>query len=230
MKIGWLQVDCCQFFVRHFDTRWIETLVEFGLDFETLWSRSRRNQVEDDFVTHQRSATPILRDVAKHAMLNLVPLAGARRKVADLQRNAQPIGQVLQGNFPQPVTASIAAPTVRRDQRLARLTMMLHAHFAPPTPNRLRRKSSRIVIDADADPTLVFSQVVHPVGNGLAQVLVNEVVEQDFYGLTPGLPLTAAHAEFADQLLLFGVYRNDRLTPLLKGLNRSGGRVKELTT
>src|SRR3972149_2057170 len=116
MKIGGLQVDCCQFFVRHFDTCWIETLVEFSLDCESLLGRGRRNQIDDDLMADQWSATPILRDVAKHAMLNLVPLAGAWRKMADLDRNAQRVGQFLQCNFPQPAAASVAAAAICCDQ------------------------------------------------------------------------------------------------------------------
>ena len=85
MKVGRFQVDGRQFIVRDFEAGWIKTLVEFGLDLKTLLGRRRRNQVEDDLMTDQGPATPILGDVAKHAMLNLVPLAGAGWKVADLE-------------------------------------------------------------------------------------------------------------------------------------------------
>ena len=115
MKVGRFQIDCCQFIVRDFEASWIKTLVEFGLDLKTLLSRCRRNQVEDDVMTDQGSATPILGDVAKHAMLNLVPLAGAGWKVADLDRNTQPIGQVLQRHLPQSAAATVAAAAVGRD-------------------------------------------------------------------------------------------------------------------
>jgi Fic family protein len=43
--------------------------------------------------------------------------------------------------------------------------------------NRLRGKSRRIVIDADTDPTFVLTQVVHPVRNSLAQILIQKIVD-----------------------------------------------------
>src|SRR3990172_7676844 len=170
-------------------------------------------------MAHQRPTAPVLSDMAKHAMLDLVPLAGPRRKVADLQGQAQCIRQVLQGNFPQPVAASIAAAAVGRNQQLTCLSMMLHTHLAPPAPNGLCRKARRIVINADTHPALVFGQIVHAIGNGLAPIFVNEIVDQDFYRLTLRLPLTTANAEFTDQFLLLGVHRNGRLASFLKVLD-----------
>ena len=40
----------------------------------------------------KRLAAPILGDVAEHAVFNLVPLAGARWKVTDSDRQAQVVG------------------------------------------------------------------------------------------------------------------------------------------
>jgi hypothetical protein len=41
------------------------------------------DQVDDHFMAHQRSASPVLGDVGEHAVLNLVPLAGAWREMTD---------------------------------------------------------------------------------------------------------------------------------------------------
>ena len=53
--------------------------------------RGRRlgDEIHDRFVVAQWLTAPIGGDEGKEAMLNLVPLAGARRKVAD--RNGQPV-------------------------------------------------------------------------------------------------------------------------------------------
>jgi hypothetical protein len=57
----------------------------------------------------QRPTTPILRDVAKHAMLNLISFACAGRKVADMNRYPQTGGQVLQRHLPHAAATSTAA-------------------------------------------------------------------------------------------------------------------------
>jgi hypothetical protein len=46
------------------------------------------NQIDHDLTAHQGPPTPMLRDVADHAVRNLVPLARPRRKVA--HGNTQP--------------------------------------------------------------------------------------------------------------------------------------------
>jgi len=71
------------------------------------------------------------------------------------------------------------------------------------------------VVDANADPTGVGRLVVDAVGDRLAQVLVDEVVDVDFLGLTRRLPLPPAVAEPADKLLLLGVHGDHRLPLLL---------------
>jgi hypothetical protein len=54
--------------------------------------------------------------VAKHAVLDLVPFAGARREMAN--GNAQPDGirQPLQRYLPQPGAAAIASPRISGHQ------------------------------------------------------------------------------------------------------------------
>src|SRR5262245_37410745 len=59
--------------------------------------------------------------------------------------------------------------------------------------------------------------VIDPVGDGLAQTLVREVLGPDFFRLTFGLPLPAARLEIPEVFLLFRVHRHRRLLPLLKG-------------
>src|SRR5271156_1195014 len=67
---------------------------------------SRRTRVTDQ-VDHglkraEGTAAPVLRDVTKQAMLDLVPLAGTRWKMRDMDRQTQVVGQALQFLFPRP--------------------------------------------------------------------------------------------------------------------------------
>ena len=68
-----------------------------------------------------------------------------------------------------------------------------------------------VVVDADADPTLVPAQVIDPLGDGLAQLLVREVLGADLLRLAPAMPLPPGIAEIPDQFLLLRIDRDDRL-------------------
>ena len=221
MEICAFQVDGGQFIVGDFDTRWIDSGVKFRFDHKPLLGRRGRNQANNDFMTNQRPTAPILRDVAKHAMLNLVPLAGAGGKVADVDGNAQMRGQGLQGHLPQSATAPIAPATIRHDQKFTRLAMTFQAQLPPPPPDRFRRKLSGIVIDAHTDPPLILGEIINAVRNGFAQVFVQKVMDPDFDRLTVRLPFASPVAKFTDQFLLFRVHRDRRLAALLKVLRRS---------
>jgi len=62
-------------------------------------------QLIEETLTIQRQtrATPVVGDVAEHAVLDLVPLAGTGREVADLNGKLQLVGKLLQM---QPPSAS----------------------------------------------------------------------------------------------------------------------------
>jgi hypothetical protein len=60
------------------------------------------------------SPAPVLRDETEQVVLDLVPLARPRRKVAHNQRNPQLIGQFLQASFPQTRTRPVAPAAHRQ--------------------------------------------------------------------------------------------------------------------
>jgi hypothetical protein len=51
-------------------------------------------------------------------MLDLIPLARARRQVTDRDRQARIVGKALQFGFPQPGARAVAAPAIGDDQQL----------------------------------------------------------------------------------------------------------------
>ena len=170
-------------------------------------------------MTDQRPTTPVLGNMAKHAMLDFVPLAGPGWKVADVNGNAQSGGQILQSHLPQAGTNAIAPATIRRDQQIPCLTIIFHAHLVPPTTDRFGRKPRGIVVDAYTDPALVLGDIVNPIRDGFAQVFVHKVMDQYFDRFTLWLPLASTITILADQFLLFRIHRDHRLTPMLKVLN-----------
>ena len=89
----------------HLGVRWhhacrVRALVELGLDPKPR-SRSRiADQVNNRLKGPQRLASPILREVAKQAVLDLVPLARARQKMADVQAHTRLVSKLLQAMLP----------------------------------------------------------------------------------------------------------------------------------
>src|SRR6516165_12383170 len=102
-------------------------------------------------------------------MFDLVPLAGSRREMADLKTQSQFVRKILEGHLPKAVAATVAPTSVGRDHQLGRFREPLRAHLPPPAQNAGGREPGRVMIDSDADPTLVARQVVDPIRNRLAE-------------------------------------------------------------
>ena len=221
MKVRPFQVDGSQFGVADLDAGRITSGVKFGFDRETLVGRGGGDQIDDDLVTEERSPAPILRDMTEHAMFNLVPLARTGREVTDVNRQAQVGGQVLQGHFPQPTATPITPAAIRCDQQFPCVLVTVPAHLAPPPPDGLGGEARRIVIDAHADPALILSQIVDPIGNRFPQLRVGKVMHQNVDRLPARLPFAPGRPEVPDQFFLLGVHRNRGLTTLLKVLHLS---------
>jgi hypothetical protein len=74
----------CEFCVSHFDTFFVIALVDVRFNSQALSGCGAANQVDHNLSADQRSPTPIGGDVAEHAALNLVPFAGARLDMTNL--------------------------------------------------------------------------------------------------------------------------------------------------
>jgi len=95
VKIGSFQIQRSEFRVADLCSGGVAPWVQFGADFQTGFGGGVCDQLDDDFMAYQGSSPPVLGDVAEHAMLDLVPLAGSRREMAYPNRNAQVHSQVL---------------------------------------------------------------------------------------------------------------------------------------
>src|SRR5438105_3237977 len=148
-------------------------------------------------------------------MLDLVPLAGARWKMTNLQPQFQPVRQVLQCHFPQTASVTVAATTVRRDHQFPGPRKALATHIFIPPPDALGCEIGSVMINADADPALIVGHVVDTIGNGLAQLLVLEIMDAHLLGSALGSPFLARILEISQQFLLLRVDRHDRLAAFL---------------
>ena len=93
---------------------WISSLVQFGLHAQAGRRAGVADQVDHGLKGAEGTAAPVLRDVTKQAMLDLVPLAGARWEVRDMDRQAQVVGPALEFLLPRPRAIAIAAPRIGR--------------------------------------------------------------------------------------------------------------------
>ena len=112
-------------------------------------------------------------------MLDLVPLAGAGRQVADRDGQLEFVGQLLQLDLPQPHAIAVAAAAVGGDHQPLGVGIALLAHRPPPAADRVDGEAGGVVIDADADPADIVGDVVDAVRHGAAQLGIDEVVNVD---------------------------------------------------
>jgi hypothetical protein len=121
--------------------------------------------------------------------------------------------------LPRPDPIPVGATCIGGDQQPSGRRVSRPADLLPPAPQRGHRERSGVVIGPDRHPTRACAQVVDPVGDRLAQLLVGEVVHQHALGLARRLPLPPTIGIPADQLLLLGIDAYDRLG---SGQMRSG--------
>jgi PKD repeat protein len=175
---------------------------------EQTRSRGRAgNQADDRFPADQWPATPVLCNEAEQPVLDLVPLAGAWRKMADYQPHAHVVRQALQTDLPEPAPRTVAA-AVSSDQQFAGVPETSATHTCPPATDAVGGELRRVVVNADADPSLVIADVVDAIGDHLAQCLIHKVMHPDRLRLALGPPLPPVILEITDQFLLFRVDRH----------------------
>src|ERR1035441_8536349 len=133
----WAQLDGGKLLLAHPDPFRVLACVQLALNAKAGSCGGGCDQVDDDFMAHQRFAAPVLRDEGEQAVLDLVPLAGSWRKVADRDLQSGFVGEFLQLQFPQPHARSVAASTVRCNQKLTGAGVRRSTHHVPPPPDTL---------------------------------------------------------------------------------------------
>src|SRR3954469_20382088 len=225
MKLVPLEGQFSKLFVRHLEPSFVGILVQLGPNVEPCFGGRAADQIDHDLAADQGASAPVVGDVAEHPMLDRVPLAGSGWKVTDLDLDAELIGQLLQLAFPQAIP--VAAATIRRNQHAAGLGIAWMTHFFPPAPDAFDGEFGGVVIDPNADPTLIGGDIVDAVGRDLAEVRINEIIDANFLRLSFWLPFLATVLEIADQFLLLGVDGNHRITSRLV-LRRRASDMGEL--
>src|SRR5450755_3253767 len=116
MKLLFLDREAIHLLISDLSGDRVAASVQLRSNLQSRLGRRAADQVDDHLTAHQWSASPVLRDVTEHPVLDLVPLACARRKVAHRDAQTDLVDQSLQLNLPQAAAAPVGATAVGRDQ------------------------------------------------------------------------------------------------------------------
>src|SRR6266705_3156876 len=89
VKLVWRELNARERRVVHLNRLLVASGVERRFHDEARARAGVRDQVDDHLMARQRLPAPVLRDEAEEAMLDLVPLAGPWREVADPERQVE---------------------------------------------------------------------------------------------------------------------------------------------
>src|SRR5947209_18826866 len=103
VKIVSDDVKRLEFLIAHFDASRIGVGVLDGSDDQSLLAGGMRDELNDRFKRDQGLGTPVDGDVGEEPMFDLVPFAGARRKMTDCDALSSFVGH------PVHVTLAISA-------------------------------------------------------------------------------------------------------------------------
>src|ERR1039457_3316884 len=160
MEFVWFWVHVSHFLLRDFPARWILPTIQPTSDGQPFGRGRSGNQVHDRLVISQRLTPPVRRNEREEPVLDLVPLAGARWKVADGKRQAAFIRETLQLQFPESQPPTVAAPAIGGDQQCPGARIKFLPLGAPPATNRGHGKGSRVMVGDRKSTRLNSSHLV----------------------------------------------------------------------
>ena len=109
MEIIAFDVEPFHLGVADFDALFVGPRIERTLDLQSGLCGRGANKLDDGETIRKGSATPVLRDVAEHAVLDLIPLGCAGRIVVDMEHKPSLVGELLQLNLPEPHARTVRA-------------------------------------------------------------------------------------------------------------------------
>src|SRR5712691_9746441 len=213
MELGAFDVDGGHLGVGYDNSAGVLAGVEFTAHSETGFGSGGRDQLDDDPIADEWLGAAVLADEGEEAVLDFVPLAGARRQVADHDVEAELVSQLLQLAFPQPHRRAVAAasPSLRwgrlgSDQHAGRFGIACPTNGEPPLADAIDGKAcpwqrtggGRVMVNADAHPPGIGSAVIDPVRHRPPEFLDQEVVHPDLLRAPLRPILAAIVAEIAD--------------------------------
>src|SRR3990170_304612 len=191
-------------FLGHLELRRVEPRIQQGAAAKTGGRSRGADVLEHDFVAGQRFAGPIGAYQVEHAVFDGIPLGGSRRIVADRDRQAKFISQVLQAHLPGPTTVTVCTSAVGFDGQPRHAPILALAHPQPPRTDGTYCKSRRLMRGADHDIACFVILVIDAIRVSTPSGEGGKVVVQHVAVLAP--PSTPAVLEVAHQLLFLRVH------------------------
>lgn len=202
------QVEAAHLLVGDLDSGIVVFGNQIGADSEAGSSLGRADEVEHGVHVGERLAGPVPADLAEQAVLDGVPLGGARRIVAHGDDEAQGIANpILQGLFPGAATGAVASARIGQDENLVRLRIAQTSLVAPPLSNRIDGEVRRVMADAHEHRPAVGLEIVDAARGSQRFGLGAKIVIFD--GLRLAVPLGAGIFEVAGQFFLFAADADD---------------------
>src|SRR3984893_12219327 len=211
VEVGTFDVDSGHLSIRYDNAAGVLAGVELAAHSEAGFGGSSRDQLDDHAIADEWLGAPVLADERGEAVLDFVLLAGAGRREGDDNIEAEFVGQLLHLAFPQPPPRAVAAAAIGGDQQSGCLGIARPTDGAPPLTDAIDGERGRVVVNADTHPTGIGGEVVDPVRHRAAELLDQEVMDTDFFGIALRAILAAWVAEIADEFLFLGVDRDHRL-------------------
>ena len=207
MEFPGLDIERLIIFVRDLQALGIIVFVQGGMDGKTSFGAGGANQLHHDLIAFQGLRPPRARNVAKHPVLDLVPLAGAGWKMTDFDSPPQFVGQLLEFIFPQAVARAVAFPAVCGHQQPLHMGTLITppAQALPPGTDRGHGELSGVMANAYIHPRFVLPYVRDAVRHGFPFRLVRKIVRLDLDGLALAPPRPTGILVVANVLFLLGV-------------------------
>src|ERR1700758_3637961 len=124
--------ECAHFGLLDLDALRVRGGVEFAGDLEAGGSGGGGDQLDDSHAAGEWPGAPILRDMTEQAVLDLVPLRGTGRIMADRKREPGLVGKLLQFDLPQPYARAVGATAVGGDHEAAGGWISRTSHLRKP--------------------------------------------------------------------------------------------------
>ena len=105
-----LEIDAGEVGGGDFDAGRIRIGVDLGTDLEAGFGGGGGDQLDNDLMADERFAAPVLGDEREEAVLDLVPLAGTRRQVADSDGGSSSSASFCSSTFQKRSRAPLLPP------------------------------------------------------------------------------------------------------------------------
>jgi hypothetical protein len=137
MKVSALEIDLRQLLVRHHDARGTSLRIQHARDVEAGLGGRGSDQVDNHHMADERFAAPVLANEREQAMLDLVPLAGARRQIWRMSSSASLRTLLLVHRKGDSGSPRLTGST-HRSRSASKVGSLTTARLRPPPDRRMR--------------------------------------------------------------------------------------------